>query len=165
MLLPFAKVTLGRELKNQPKNFQTEFFPGTSARHVRAKMLVLPGFGGPDQSFWQDVRRDVRPRTSSKTLVFYYANPSAELSCRTTKVPQNLGGKGGAWNRLLRTGFSPPIISNPPHYFWRFVCWTKKQRNLPIGGGGVDNQQLKGEQKIQWSWWGGAWGGGEKFRL
>ena len=27
-------------------------------------MLVFPGFGGPDRSFWPDVRRDVRPKTS-----------------------------------------------------------------------------------------------------
>ena len=46
--------------KNQPEVFQTEVFSWTSARHVRAKMLVFPGFGRPDQSFWPDVRRDVR---------------------------------------------------------------------------------------------------------
>ena len=25
-------------------------------------MLVFPGFGGPDRSFWPDVRRDIRPK-------------------------------------------------------------------------------------------------------
>ena len=28
-------------------------------------MLLFPGFGGPDRSFRQDVRRDIRPKTSS----------------------------------------------------------------------------------------------------
>ena len=40
-----------RERKNQPEVFQTEVFPWTSARDVRHKMLVFPGFGGSDRSF------------------------------------------------------------------------------------------------------------------
>ena len=32
---------------------------------ARANMLVFPGFGGPDRSFWPDVHRDIRPKTSS----------------------------------------------------------------------------------------------------
>ena len=56
---------LNRERKNQPEVFQTEVFSWTSARDVRAKMLVFPGFGGPERSFWPDVRRDIRPKTSS----------------------------------------------------------------------------------------------------
>ena len=47
-------------------DFQTEVFSWTSARVVRPKMLVFfPAFGGPDRSFWPDVRRDIRPKTSS----------------------------------------------------------------------------------------------------
>ena len=42
--------------------FQTEVFSWTSARDVGAKMLIFPGFGGPDRSFWPDVRRDIRPK-------------------------------------------------------------------------------------------------------
>ena len=43
-----------------------EVFSWMSARDVRSKMLVfVPGFGGPDRSFWPDVRRDIRPKTSS----------------------------------------------------------------------------------------------------
>ena len=44
-----------------PKFSRPKFFSRTSARHVCAKMLVFPGFGGPDRSFWPDVRREVRP--------------------------------------------------------------------------------------------------------
>ena len=55
--------TIGNE--NQPEVFQTEVFPWTSAQGVRSKMLVFTGFRGPDRSFWPDVRRDIRPRTSS----------------------------------------------------------------------------------------------------
>ena len=51
--------------KNQPEVFQTEVFSWTSAWDVRSETLVFPGFGGPDRSFWRDVRRDVRPKTSS----------------------------------------------------------------------------------------------------
>ena len=51
--------------KNQPEALQTEVSSWTSAQHVRAKRLVLPGCGGPDRSFWLDVRRDVRPKTFS----------------------------------------------------------------------------------------------------
>ena len=51
--------------KNRPEVFQTEVFSWTSARDVRRKMLVFPAFGGPDRSFWPDVRRDIRPKTSS----------------------------------------------------------------------------------------------------
>ena len=51
--------------KNQPEVFQTEVFAWTSAWDVRSEMLVFPGFGGPDRSSWRDVRRDVRPKTSS----------------------------------------------------------------------------------------------------
>ena len=58
--------------KNQPEVFQTEVFSWTSARDVRAKMLVFPGFGGPDRSFWPDVRRDVRPKTSVFGLIFRF---------------------------------------------------------------------------------------------
>ena len=35
----------------QPEVFQTEVFSWTSARHVRAKMLVFPGFGGLTEVF------------------------------------------------------------------------------------------------------------------
>ena len=58
--------------KNQPEVFQTEVFSWTSARHVRAEMLVFPGLGGPDRSFWPDVRRDVRPKTSVFGLIFRF---------------------------------------------------------------------------------------------
>ena len=52
--------------KSQPEVFQTEVFSWTSAWDVRSEMLVFfPGFGGPDRSFWREVRRDVRPKTSS----------------------------------------------------------------------------------------------------
>ena len=40
----------------------------------------------------------------SSSAGFYYANPSAEPSCRSSKAPQNSGGKGGARTHLLRTG-------------------------------------------------------------
>ena len=50
--------------KNQPEAFETEVFPCTSARDVRAKMLIFPVFGGPDRSSWPDVRRDIWPTTS-----------------------------------------------------------------------------------------------------
>ena len=33
-------------------------------------MSVFPGFGGPNRSFWRDVRRDVRPKTSSLGWIF-----------------------------------------------------------------------------------------------
>ena len=39
-------------------------FSWTSARDVGAEVLVFPGFGGPDRSFWMDVRRDIRPTAS-----------------------------------------------------------------------------------------------------
>ena len=45
----------------EPEVFQTEVFSWTSARDVGAKMLIFPGFGGPDRSFWPDVRRDILP--------------------------------------------------------------------------------------------------------
>ena len=46
------------------RSFQTEVFSWMSARDVCSRMLVFPGFGGPDRSFWPDVRRDIRPKTS-----------------------------------------------------------------------------------------------------
>ena len=49
---------------------QTEVFSWTSSRDVRSEMLVFPGFGGADRSFWRDVRRDVRPKTSSLGWIF-----------------------------------------------------------------------------------------------
>ena len=54
-----------RERKNQPEVFQTEVFSWTSGGDVRSKMLVFPGFGVPDRSFWPDVRRDIRLKASS----------------------------------------------------------------------------------------------------
>ena len=51
--------------KNQPEVLQTEVFSWTSAWDVRVKMLVLPGFGGPDRSVWPNVRKEIRPETSS----------------------------------------------------------------------------------------------------
>ena len=50
------------------------FFSRTSARDVRSEMLVFPGFGGPDRSFWPDVRRDIRPKTSSLGWIFVPEN-------------------------------------------------------------------------------------------
>ena len=58
--------------KNQPEVFQTEVFSWTSARRVRAKMLVFPGSGWPDRSFWPDVRRDVQPKASVFGLIFCF---------------------------------------------------------------------------------------------
>ena len=77
--------------KNQPKVFQTEVFSWTSARHVRAKMFVFAGFGGPDRSFWPDVRRDVRPKTSVFGLIFRFwirvFNPSSTSLCMQWSLP------------------------------------------------------------------------------
>ena len=56
---------LDRERNISLKSFQTEVLSWTSARHVHAQMVVFPGFEGPDRSFWWNVRRDVRPKTSS----------------------------------------------------------------------------------------------------
>ena len=58
-----------RERKISPKFFRPKFFRGRP-RGVRAKMFVFPGLGGPDRSFWPDVRRDVRPKTSVFGLIF-----------------------------------------------------------------------------------------------
>ena len=40
-------------------------------------LVFFPGFGGPDRSFWPDVRRDVRPKTSSLGC-----SPRASVKCR-----------------------------------------------------------------------------------
>ena len=61
--IDFGLLKIGNE--NQPEVFLTEVFSWTSARDVHPKMLVFPGFGGPDRSFWPDVRRDIRAKTSS----------------------------------------------------------------------------------------------------
>ena len=51
---------------NSARSFSDpEVFSWTSTRDVRSKMPVFPGFGGPDRSFWPDVRKDIRPKTSS----------------------------------------------------------------------------------------------------
>ena len=55
---------------NQPEIFGPKFFRGRPRGHVRAKMFVFPGFGGPDRSFWPGVRRDVRLKTSSLGCFF-----------------------------------------------------------------------------------------------
>ena len=34
------------------------------------KCFFFPGFGGPDRSFWPDVRRDIRPKTSALGWIF-----------------------------------------------------------------------------------------------
>ena len=49
------------EQKLSPKNLSW-----TSGKDVRATMLLFcSGFGGPDRSFWPDIRRNIRPKTSS----------------------------------------------------------------------------------------------------
>ena len=64
--MELGKFLVSRERKISPKFFfQPEVFSWTSARVVRPKMRVFPAFGGPDRSFWPDVRRDIRPKNSS----------------------------------------------------------------------------------------------------
>ena len=55
-----------KERKISPKFFRPKLFLWTSVRHVRAKTLVFfSRILRPFRSFWPDVRRDVRPTTSS----------------------------------------------------------------------------------------------------
>ena len=66
-LVWFAGATpdLNRERKISPKFFRPKFFRGRPRGMSVPKCLFFLGFGGPDRSFWRDVRRDVRPKTSS----------------------------------------------------------------------------------------------------
>ena len=54
-------------------------------------MLVFPGFGGPDRSFWPDVRKDVRPKTSVFGLIFRFASFKVEKAhcAARNKGPEN----------------------------------------------------------------------------
>ena len=54
--LPILDLKVG-ERKISPRFFRQKFFRGRK-RFVRAKMLVSPGLGGPDRSFWPDIRKD-----------------------------------------------------------------------------------------------------------
>ena len=53
-----------RERKISPKFFRPKFSNGCP-RVMSVPKCLFPGFGGPDRSFWPDVRRDLRPKTSS----------------------------------------------------------------------------------------------------
>ena len=46
------------------------FFVDVRAACPCQNACFVPGFGGPDRSFWPDVRRDVRPKTSVFGLIF-----------------------------------------------------------------------------------------------
>ena len=55
-----------REREISPKFFRREFlFMDIRAGCPCQNACFFPRFGGPDRSFWPDVRRDIRPRTSS----------------------------------------------------------------------------------------------------
>ena len=60
-----TKLICGRDREKHTQKsarvFQIDVLSWTSARDVRVKMLVfLAGFGGPDRSFWPDVRTDLQ---------------------------------------------------------------------------------------------------------
>ena len=46
-------------------------FAATVSDSQKDACFLLPGFGGPDQSFWPDVRRDIRLKASSLGWVFF----------------------------------------------------------------------------------------------
>ena len=75
-----------RERKISPKFLRPKFFRGRPRGMSVPKCLFFsPGFGGPDRSFWPDVRRDVRPKTSVFGLIFrscYYL-PSVPWPCKS----------------------------------------------------------------------------------
>ena len=54
---------LGSE-KSAPKLFRPKFSCGCP-RGMSIPKRFCPGFGDPDRSVWPDVRRDIRPKTSS----------------------------------------------------------------------------------------------------
>ena len=59
------------------------------------KMLIFPGYGAPDRSFWPDVRRDIRPKTSSLGWIFvpdFWRFPPVFFCHVFFNLRPNLGG-------------------------------------------------------------------------
>ena len=69
-------------------------------------MLVFPGFGGPDRSFWPDVRRDIRPKTSVFGLNFRSWNTTIssaiafQYGCVLVEGEGSEAACGPAWHIL-----------------------------------------------------------------
>ena len=56
--------------KKQPEVFKTEVLSWTSMRDVHATMPGIPGFGGPEGSFWPNAYRDIWPKAILFRLMF-----------------------------------------------------------------------------------------------
>ena len=144
-----------RERKISPKFFRPKFFSWTSARHVRAKMLGFPGLGGPDRSFWPDVRRDVRPKTSSLGWFFLSDTKLGSQILRDTPElwhwrPQALGRqlnnskKAHKWNGCPRKENWWPRKGNWPLFFF---CRTPLIATVPHCGFHCQGSRAKKEPK------------------
>ena len=73
-------------------------------------LFFFPGFGGPDLSFWPDVHRDVRPRTSSLGCFFVPELQNVEVSKarESAKIPFTLR-MAKTKTMVLVFGFSFPF--------------------------------------------------------
>ena len=67
-----ATMVFTRERKISPKFFRPKFFRGRPRGTSVAKCLFFQDLEDPDRSFWADVRRDVRPKTSVFGLIFRF---------------------------------------------------------------------------------------------
>ena len=84
------------ERKISPKLFRPRFFHGRlwgcPVPQFCQHTCFFPWFGGPDRSFWPDVRRDIRPKTFSLGWFFVLWVLSAPTNFSTFV---SFGGEGG----------------------------------------------------------------------
>ena len=103
--------SLYRDRKISPKFFRPKFFRGRPRGMSVPKCLFYPGFGGPDRSFWPDVRRDVRPKTSVFGLIFRVQLINSPFFARHQVFTLLSGVNKSARERIGRQNLSQKVPS------------------------------------------------------
>ena len=87
----------------------------------------FPGFAGPDRSFWRDVRRDVRPKTSSLGWILFSLE-KCKCKCNLVRIII----RGVAWEG--GTGLDTYQICIQARFdtYQNFPFWYRKYRERPF---------------------------------